>query len=105
MEIIFVYITAKDVNEARTIGKTLIEERIAACVNIFGNMQSIYRWEGKICEENEAVLIAKTRKSLLGKITQRVKELHSYSCPCVIALQSAGGNDAFIDWIIKETKE
>ena len=103
METLFVYITAKDVQQARTIGRALVEERLAACVNIFDGMQSIYWREGNIDEDSEAVLIAKTRQSLLDALTRRVKELHSYSCPCIVALPVAGGRGDFLEWIQCET--
>ena len=103
MNISLVYITAKDVEKAREIGEKLVSERIAACVNIFGGMSSIYRWENRLCHEQEAVLIAKTRTSMVKTLTRRVKELHSYSCPCIIAFQVNGGNRDFLAWIGKET--
>ncbi|MCX7725628.1 MAG: divalent-cation tolerance protein CutA [Chitinispirillaceae bacterium] len=103
MSAIWLYITTKDTTEAEAIGKKLIEEHLAACVNIFDKIKSIYRWEGKICEDNEAVLIVKSREDLLSKIVKRVKELHSYSCPCIIALPVIGGNEDFLNWIKKET--
>ena len=103
MEMVFVYITTKDAHQARTIGRTLVDERLAACVNIIDGMQSIYRWEGNTCEEGETVLIAKTRQSLFDALTRRVKELHSYSCPCIVALPITEGNTDFLEWIRLET--
>lgn len=103
MSAIWIYVTTKDSAEAETIGKKLVEEHLAACVNIFDKIKSIYRWEGKICEDNEAVLIIKSQEALLPKIVKRVKELHSYSCPCIIALPVVGGNEDFLEWIHKET--
>lgn len=102
MNTLLIYITTKDTNEAEHIGKKLIEEHLAACVNIFDKIKSIYRWNGKICEDNEAVLIVKSIDINLSKIVKRVKELHSYTCPCIIALPVIGGNDDFLDWVKKE---
>jgi periplasmic divalent cation tolerance protein len=99
-----VYITTKDKQQARLIGKTLVEERLAACVNIIDGMQSIYWWEGAINEDNEAILIAKTRNSLLEKLTDRVKSLHTYTCPCIVAIPISGGNTDYLGWI-KETTD
>ena len=96
MEAILTYITTKDKQQARLIGKTLVEERLAACVNIIDGMQSIYWWEGAISEDNEAILIAKTRNSLLEKLTDRVKSLHTYTCPCIIAIPISGGNRDYL---------
>jgi periplasmic divalent cation tolerance protein len=99
MDSILVYITAKDKDQAKTIGRKLVEEKLAACVNIIDGMESIYWWEEKVCEDRETVLIVKTRESLLDKLTARVKSLHSYECPCVVALRIAGGNEDYLRWI------
>ena len=99
-----VYITTKNKAEAERIGRALVQERLAACVNIIDGMNSIYRWEGKIQEDKEAVLIAKTKQSLVKKLTNRVKSLHSYSCPCIISLPILGGNKDYLDWLSKETR-
>lgn len=101
----FVYITTGSPEEARKIGRALIEERLAACVNIFDTMSSLYWWEGKVAEGQEAVLIAKTREDLVPAVTDRVKALHSYTCPCVVALPITQGNPDFLAWIQRETKQ
>ncbi|MBU0571657.1 MAG: divalent-cation tolerance protein CutA [Candidatus Omnitrophica bacterium] len=98
-----VYITTKDKTEAEMIGKVLIESKLAACVNIIDGMKSIYRWEGKIEEGNEVILIAKTKDTLVPELTEKVKSVHSYSCPCVVALPITGGNDEYLGWIASET--
>ena len=104
MKISLVYMTAKDKREARRIADTLVKSRVAACANIIGGMNSIYRWEGKIERAREVVVIAKTRKSLVKKLIKKVKSIHSYSCPCIISLPISAGNKDFLDWIHKETK-
>jgi len=98
-----IYITAESTDEARAIGRALVEARLAACANVLGPMTSIYRWEGVVQEGEEAVLIAKTTASLADALTAKVRELHSYDCPCVVALPVDGGNPAFLDWIVAET--
>lgn len=103
MSAMFVYITTKDAAEAGRIGRALVEERLAACANILENMRSIYRWEGKIVEDSEAVLVAKTTKNRVAELTERVKALHSYTLPCVIALPIEAGNAPYLEWIAKET--
>jgi periplasmic divalent cation tolerance protein len=103
MKFIFVYMTTKDKGEAELIGRALVEEHIAACVNIVDGMQSIYWWQGKICVDNETILIAKTQDSLFGKLETRVKELHSYSVPCIVSLPIENGNPAYLEWLGKET--
>jgi periplasmic divalent cation tolerance protein len=101
-----VYITTKTAEDAAQIGRTLVEERLAACVNIVNDMRSIYRWEGGVQEGNEAVIIAKTRRDRLPTLTERVKTLHSYDCPCIVAfaLQDGEGNKDYLAWIGKQTE-
>ena len=104
MEINFVYMTAGSKDEAGAIGKALVELKLAACVNIIDGMRSIYSWEGKIQEDAEVILIAKTREALVPELTEKVKELHSYDCPCIVSLPVSGGNKAFLDWIAETVK-
>ncbi len=99
----FVYMTAGSRDEAAAIGRKLVEERLAACVNILAPMRSIYRWEGRIEEAEEAVMIAKTTADRLERLVSRVKELHTYECPCVVAWEISGGHHAFLDWITEQT--
>ena len=99
-----VYITAKNKKEAKKIGEGLVKARLAACVNIIGGMESIYRWEGKIERAKECVLIVKTRKTLVPPVIKKVKSLHSYSCPCIISLPISEGNKGYLKWIEGETK-
>lgn len=103
MNATFVYITAGDAEEAKAIGRALVEERLAAAVNILAGVQSLYWWEGKIEQAVEVVVIAKTRASLVERLTERVKALHSYEVPCVVALPIAGGYPVYLDWITAET--
>jgi periplasmic divalent cation tolerance protein len=103
MELRLVYVTTSDREEARRIGRALVEARLAACVNILEGMNSLYWWEGALQEQTETVLIAKTRAELVEALSERVKSLHSDACPCVVALPIAGGNPAFLDWIVAET--
>ncbi len=99
-----VYITCGSTDEARRIARTLIEERLAACTNLIEGMRTCYRWEGEIQEDQETILIAKTADGRVAALTRRVKALHSYDLPCVLALPIAGGNSAFTDWIEAETR-
>jgi len=100
-----IYMTASGPEEARRIGRTLVEERLVACVNILERVHSIYWWDGKIQEEPEAVLVAKTQGSLVERLIQRVKALHSYDCPCVVGVPITEGNPEFLAWIAEETRE
>jgi len=98
-QIVWVYITTGDVAEAQAIGRALVEARLAACVNIFPQMESLYRWEGRLQQDREAVLIAKTVTDRFDSLKNKVLELHSYECPCIIALPVAQGHTAYINWI------
>ena len=99
-----IYITASNMDEARTIGKDLVSNRLAACVNIIDSINSIYWWEGEIQDDREVVVIAKSKESLVPELIERVKSMHSYSCPCVVSLPILDGNKAFLDWIVEETR-
>jgi len=104
MSACFCYITAGSREEALAIGSALVEERLAACANVIAGMTSVYRWQGAIEQDDEVVLIAKTRADLVERLTGRVAALHSYDCPCVVALPITGGNPVFLDWILSETE-
>ena len=104
MTAFFVYITASDTSEATRIGRALVEDRLAACANVINGMTSIYRWQDEICEDAEAVLIAKTSGDKITALTERVKALHSYDCPCIAALPITDGNPAFLNWIEEQTQ-
>ena len=100
---VFVYVTAGSVAEAERIGRALVEERLAACANILPGMRSIYRWQGKVEEASEAVLVLKTARKTLDELTARVKALHSYELPCVVALPIEAGNADYLAWIGRES--
>jgi len=104
MSVTFIYMTAGSLDEAKMIGKELVSSRLAACVNIIENMRSLYWWEGSVQEDNEVVMIAKTRETLVPELVEEVRSLHSYSCPCIVSLPVLGGNQEFLNWIAKETR-
>lgn len=103
MDARMLYITASSRDEAKKIGRALVEARLAACANVIDGMESTYWWEGKLAEDREAVLIVKTRADLVAAVTARVKALHGYSVPCVVALPILDGNPDYLDWIAAET--
>lgn len=105
MEFRLLYITTAKVEEARRIGKVLVEERLAACANIVPALESIYRWQGAIVEDREILLIVKTRAALVDAAIAKVKALHSYTCPCIVALPILSGNPAYLEWLGQETGE
>jgi len=104
MKFVFVYITTKDYQEAKKIGKYLVEKRLAACINIIDNIGSMYWWDNKIQDEKETVLIVKTKQAMTEKVINQVKSLHSDTCPCVIVLPILDGNKDFLNWMEKMTK-
>ncbi len=99
MEPRWVYITVGNPEEAKEIGKALVESKTVACVNILHDMHSIYIWEGKLQEDVETVLIAKTTQEKMPQVIEKVKALHSYECPCIISLPIKEGHDPFLKWI------
>lgn len=105
-EIMFsiVYITAGDMEEARKLGRKLVEERLVACVNIFP-ITSIFRWRDKIDEAQEFGIIAKTKTEKVKEIEKRVKELHSYEVPCVVSFRMDEGSADFLKWIGESVEE
>ena len=107
-----VFITASSQEEAQRIARTLVEERLAACVNILPGIRSVYRWKGQIHEDPEVLLTAKTAGQMLDPLIQRVKQLHSYEVPEIIALPIlAGAEDylprqsgmEYLSWIDEQT--
>jgi periplasmic divalent cation tolerance protein len=102
MAAILVYVTAATLEDAKSIGAAIVGERLAACANVIPGMTSIYRWEGEVRQDSEAVLILKTTEDRLDALTTRVRTLHPYDLPCVVALPIRGGNPAFLDWIAGE---
>ena len=99
----WLYMTAGSVEEAKSIGQILVGKNLAACVNLLENMISIYKWEEKLEESQEVIMIAKTRKTLMPKLIETVNSLHSYDCPCILELPIQGGNPDFLSWIESQT--
>ena len=104
MEVNFIYMTAGSRDEARKIGKALVVSRLAACVNILDNINSFYMWEGKVQDETEVVMIAKTTAARVPQLVEKVKSLHSYDCPCIVSIPVSDGNRDFLNWIAEEVK-
>ncbi len=90
--------------EALRIGRAVVEERLAASANVLGGLSSCYWWQGRLEEAAEALLILKTRAELVPTLIARVRQLHSYQCPAVIALPIAAGNPDYLRWIAAETR-
>lgn len=101
-ETIMVYITCKDEDEALSISRTLLEERLVACANMFP-IRSLYRWEGKMEDDREMAVLFKSRTEHTKLLVARIKELHSYDVPCIETVKVDGGNPDFIKWVRDET--
>lgn len=95
--------TAPDRTVAERIARALVEERLAACVNLLPGVTSVYRWQGAVETAGEVLLLAKTVPAQLEALTARVAELHPYEVPEVIALDVSGGLPAYLQWIASET--
>ena len=100
---IAVLVTAPSEEEAATIAKAIVGERLAACANIIRNVRSIYRWEGKVQDDPEVLMVIKTSSELFGRLEARVRELHSYEVPEVIALDITKGSEPYLGWIGQST--
>lgn len=96
--VIFVYIACKNKKEAQKIGKALVKEKLAGCIN-FWPIESIYRWKGKLVKDKEFALVVKTLKKNFGKIEKRVKALHSYQVPCICAIPISKVNQKYFKWL------
>jgi periplasmic divalent cation tolerance protein len=98
-EFVVVYVTAGSPAEGDRLARALVEERLAACVNRIASIQSVYRWQGKVEQSEEELLIIKTRKTLFAALESRVRELHSYSVPEIIAVPIVEGSDGYLRWL------
>lgn len=100
---ILVFCTSSTKVSAQNIAKTLVKEKLAACVNISSPIESIYSWKSKICHEKEFLLTIKSKALLFKKLEKRIKELHSYEVPEIIALPILKGSEDYLNWIAKQT--
>ncbi len=98
-DLIVVYVTAGSAEEAEKLARVLVEEKLAACVNRVKAVESVYRWQGNVEKSDEELLIIKSRKDLFGALEKRVRELHSYSVPEVIALPVVLGSAPYLNWL------
>lgn len=102
---LLVYITCASPDEADRIGRALLDERLAACVNIPASpVRSLYLWKGQREEAEETVLIAKTMEDRFAALNRAVRRLHSYETPCVVALPLAAGDPDYLAWVEESTR-
>jgi periplasmic divalent cation tolerance protein len=101
---VVVLVTAPDRSSAERLATALVDERLAACVNIVGPIQSVYLWDGRRQQDEELLLLIKSRAELFGELRARVLELHSYDTPEVIQVPITDGSAAYLDWILAATR-
>ena len=101
-DIILVYITTPNAEEAKKIASSLVQEKLAACANILPQISSVFYWDGALEQSNEALLLLKTSQEKFAALQQRVKELHSYELPCIVALPLSAGLPEYLNWIKQE---
>jgi len=98
-----IFATTGSEEQALSIARALVSERLAACVNIIGPIRSVYRWQDAIEDEREYLLIIKTRATLYVKVELRVRELHTYEVPEVLAVTADRGSPPYIKWLLEST--
>jgi periplasmic divalent cation tolerance protein len=103
-DVVALLVTAPDEETGRRIARALVEERLAACVNVLPGVHSIYRWKGAVEEASEVMLVAKTRAERAGLLAARVRALHPYELPEVVALPVTDGSRAYLRWVIAESR-
>ncbi|NIR45128.1 MAG: divalent-cation tolerance protein CutA [Gemmatimonadetes bacterium] len=101
---VIILVTAPDGETAASIGRNLVAERLAACVNVVPGLLSIFRWEGAVQDEDEVLMLVKARREDVDTIAARVRELHPYEVPEVVATEIVAGLTAYLDWITGETE-
>lgn len=105
MSEIVVFITAPNEEEAAKIAKSLVEAKLAGCVNIIKNIRSIYIWQGKVEDDTESLMVVKTQKRLFNRLSAHVKKLHSYTVPEIIALPIVKGAKDYLKWLKEVTEK
>ncbi len=103
-DFIVVLVTAGSAEEGERIAEALVTEELAACVNIVGPVQSIYRWKGEMQRDEERLLVIKSRTALFASLEERVRALHSYETPEVVALPITSGSRLYLDWLLSSTR-
>jgi periplasmic divalent cation tolerance protein len=104
-EFVLALSTAGSADEARTIANALVSEQLAACVNIIDSIRSIYRWQGAVESASESLMLIKTRSALLTTIEARLRDLHSYEVPELIAIPIGQGAQLYLDWLLASTRD
>ena len=103
--VVVVLVTCANEEQGASIARSLVSERLAACVNLVGGIRSIYRWRDQLEDDRETLLLVKTRTQLLARVERRVRELHTYEVPEVVALRVYRGSKPYLDWLFESTAE
>lgn len=104
MNVVAVYVTVPSGELGRMIARQVVKERLAACGNLLAGVESVFRWESRVVEEQEVVLILKTQSSRIEQLIARIKELHPYDCPCIVVYRAVGGSSDYEAWVAAETE-
>ena len=102
--VLLVLSTVPTVDKGAEIARTLVEEKLAACVNILPGVRSIYTWKGELCDDAEALCLLKTREELFPALRERLVSLHPYEVPEIIALPLAAGHSPYLEWLLASTR-
>ncbi len=102
---IVILVTAGSLRESKKIARHLVEERLAACVNIAAPVQSLYRWKGKVNEDREFLMVIKSSRELFGEIQAAIRKLHSYTTPEIICLPIVDGSPDYLQWIADSVQQ
>ena len=103
-EALVVLITVSSPQEGEAIAQALVEEELAACVNVISGVTSLYRWQGELQKEGEVLLVVKSRQELFERLAARVRQLHSYQVPEIIALPVVAGDKDYLSWLNEATQ-
>lgn len=98
-----VYSTLSSRDEALSVGRALVAEKLAACANVLDGMTSIYHWQGAIQQDAEAVLLAKTRTELVPAVMERIRQLHRYDCPAILSWELQAVSADYTQWLLANT--
>jgi periplasmic divalent cation tolerance protein len=102
-DMLMVFTNLPDRASAAQLARTLVEKRLAACVNVLGEIASVYRWKGEIVSETEVTVLIKTRSAVYAALEARIKALHPYEIPEIVAVPVADGLPAYLEWVMHET--
>lgn len=103
--VLLFYTTVPNKETAKTLAQTLLSEKLIACANFLPTHIAFYEWQDQIQEEQEHIMILKTKKSLAQKVEAKLKELHPYTCPCLLQIETSASNQEFLEWVNRQTKE